>query len=186
MTLHLAASVALRQVAVEGERAGAIGPELEHHGLTRARAFHDPVFVQRETVGHVPRGEGDLDEIVLLDFDAGRGVGELIPLDRELPNLTLRAGRGSGPDCGGQPEARERKHAHAPAMQTSHVDYLPRDIDTVTSTDAREGRLVVASLPTGPRGQSFLAVSRRPSSRRGCWPSSGWSRALRLSRILPE
>ena len=85
--------VVLRQVAVELEAAGLIGAELERDGLAGAGALGDAVRVAVEAVGHVGGGEGDLDEIVLLHFDAGGGVAMIAAGDGELADLALFTGR---------------------------------------------------------------------------------------------
>ena len=72
LALHLFAAVVLREVAVEGEASGLVGAELEDNRLPGAGAFGDAVRdVNREAVGDVLGGELDLDEVVLLDLDAG-------------------------------------------------------------------------------------------------------------------
>jgi hypothetical protein len=64
-----------------------IGAEFERDRLAGAGALGDAVVVNGEAVGDVGRGEGDLHQVVLLDFDAGRCEGELVAGDRDFAGL---------------------------------------------------------------------------------------------------
>ena len=97
LAAHLAAAFVLREIAVEGESAGLIRAELEDDSLAGGGALRDAVGVHRETVGDVPRAEGDFDDFVFLDLDPGRGEGVVIAVDetsRTCPGA--RADRRSG------------------------------------------------------------------------------------------
>jgi STE24 endopeptidase len=89
---HLAAAIVLGEVAVEAVSADLVGAELERDALTRGGAFGDPILVDREAVGDIPGGEGDLDQVVLLHFDLKGREGELVSADRELAGSALRRG----------------------------------------------------------------------------------------------
>ena len=66
--LHVVGAGGFGEVAVVGERAGAIGAEFEHGGTPRTRALGDAVGVDVQAVGTVFRGERHLDQVVLTHF----------------------------------------------------------------------------------------------------------------------
>ena len=76
LALHFLAPLVLLEIAVEAERAGLIGAELEGDRLARARALGDAIAVHREAVGDVGALKGDLHEVVLVDLEA-RGIEAL-------------------------------------------------------------------------------------------------------------
>ena len=86
---HLAAAVVLLQVAVDRERAGLIGAELEGDGLAGPDALGDPVRVDREAVGDVVAPERDLHEVVLHRPRCAAGVKAYL----RAAIVELRAGR---------------------------------------------------------------------------------------------
>ena len=93
LALHLLAAIVLRQVAVERKASRFVGAELENNGLTCARALGDAVRdIHSKTVGDVLGGELDLDEVVLLDLDAGGGERELVAADGDFANLAASGG----------------------------------------------------------------------------------------------
>ena len=93
LALHLLAAVVLREVAVERKASRLVGAELENNRLTRAGALGDAVRdIDREAVGDVLGGELDLDEVVLLDLDAGGRERELVAGDGDFANLAASRG----------------------------------------------------------------------------------------------
>ena len=84
---HLLAAIVLREIAVEREAAGLIGPELEYDPLPGAGTLGDAVGIDRETVRDVYRVEGDLHQIVLLNFDGRRRERKLVPADGDFAHL---------------------------------------------------------------------------------------------------
>src|SRR5258705_13953557 len=86
---HVLALLVLREVAVERELAGLVGAELERDALAGAGALHDAVALDGEAMGDVLRRERDLDQVVLVDGQAGGGKGVVVAGDRELADLAL-------------------------------------------------------------------------------------------------
>src|SRR5215471_13787508 len=102
--LHVLALRVQRQIAVEREGAGPVGPEFERHRLPGAGALDDAVVVDGEAVRDVLRREGDLDQVVPVDLNGVGRKSVAIARDAELPDLTLilRGDRDQEHDGGGQ------------------------------------------------------------------------------------
>ena len=66
--------------------------ELILYRLAGRGALGDAVGVDGEAVGDVLGVEGDLDQIVLLDLDAGGGEGVVVAVDGDLDDFALFAG----------------------------------------------------------------------------------------------
>ena len=94
LTARLSAAVVDVETAVVGKGAGAVGAELERDGLAGSDALGNAVIVDREAVRDVARVQLDLDEIVLIDFDARWVERVAVYDDRErLRGRTLILGR---------------------------------------------------------------------------------------------
>lgn len=120
LPFHASAALVGGEVAVEAVSANLICAELEDDGLAGRRALGDAVLVDREAVRDVLCGEGDLDQIVLLHFDAHRLEGELIAGDREFARRPL---------CRGLRCERRRTDHERAADEQRRQDRALRDAD---------------------------------------------------------
>src|SRR5688572_11901580 len=70
LALHAAVAGVARQVAVEAERARAVGAEVERRGAARGHAADDAVLVDGEAVGDILAADRHAHEVVLRDLEA--------------------------------------------------------------------------------------------------------------------
>ena len=83
LAVHLPASLVLSQIAIDGERAGLIGPELEGDRVSAADPLGDAVGIHREAVSDVRARQGDLHQVVQVDLEPRRLERVLARDDRE-------------------------------------------------------------------------------------------------------
>ncbi len=126
---HLLARGVGREIAIEGERPGLIGAELEGHRRLARHALDDSIGIDRETRRHVFTRQRDLHQVILRHIELVWGEGVVLRDDGELASILRRLLR-DGED--GRQDEEDEERAHGLIVRRK-LYFVSRDVQFSTT-----------------------------------------------------